>query len=477
MRKAWLLAGAALVGFSGVVAASTARAETLEEVLASAYLTNPSLQARRAEQRSVDEGVARALSGWRPSIRYTASAARTRTENNQYALPVQEHLREQLHTPTTQAVTIAQNLYQGGRTVASTRQAEASVLAERAQLHATEQQVLLNAATAYLNVVRDEAVLKLNINNEQVLRRQLEAAQERFRVGEITRTDVSQAEARLARSMADRVQAEGTLQASRANFVNVIGAAPQNLEPAQNGPAVPASFDEVKVTALAKNPNVIARDWTAQAAKDAIDVQRSVLLPSVDLRGDYSRSHGSTFADNVGSNLSEIDSLGATLQVTVPIYEAGEAYASVRSQKHTYGQRRIEADQARRDALESASAAWENLQAARARIKSYESQIQASEMALAGVEEEAKVGSRTVLDVLDAEQELFDARVNLVRAQRDSTVAAYTLKQAIGQLTAEALGLQVGIYDPVKHYEDVRGRFIGTGIEPLPGYEEYEFKK
>lgn len=467
MRKACLLAGVALVG-AGLIVPEIAGAETLEEVLSSAYTTNPTLQARRARLRAADEGVPQALANWRPTVTLSGDVGRGKYESNQSTIG-----RESQRNPQSYSLTVAQPLYRGGRTVAQTQQAEASVMAERALLQATEQTILLNAATAYLNVVRDEAVLKLNINNEQVLRRQLEAAQERFRVGEITRTDVSQAEARLSRATADRVAAEGALQNSRANFINVVGRPPETPQAPQATAVVPASFDEIKSLTLAKNPNVVAADWTAKAAKEGVDLVFGELLPTVSLNGEYSRGlDSSRFAEAGTVNKTESEVMQATLNVSVPLYEGGGTHSRVRAQKHTYGQRRIEADQARRDSLETATRGWEDLLAARARTRSYESQIRASEMALAGVEEEAKVGSRTVLDVLDAEQELFDARVNMVRAQHDEMVAAFQVKSALGQMTADGLALSVEVYDPTKHYEDVRDQWIGTGIEPAPGYND-----
>lgn len=468
MRKACLLAGVALVG-GALLFPEIAGAETLEEVLSSAYATNPTLQARRARLRAADEGVPQALANWRPTVTLSGDVGRGRYESNQSTIGRETH-----RDPKNYALNVSQPLYRGGRTTAQTQQAEASIMAERALLQATEQTVLLNAATAYLNVVRDEAVLKLNINNEQVLRRQQEAAQERFRVGEITRTDVSQAEARLSRATADRVAAEGALQNSRANFINVVGRPPETPQAPQGAVAVPASFDEIKALTLAKNPNVVAADWTATAAKEGVDLVFGELLPTVSLNGQYSRGldASSRFLDNGAINRAESENLQATLNVSVPLYEGGGTYSRVRAQKHTYGQRRIEADQSRRDSLESATRGWEDLQAARARTRSYQSQIRASEMALAGVEEEAKVGSRTVLDVLDAEQELFDARVNMVRAQHDEMVAAFQVKSALGQMTADGLALPVEVYDPTKHYEDVRNQWIGTGIEPAPGYND-----
>ncbi len=463
MSKARLMAGAALIGV-GLFVNGWAQAETLEEVLATAYATNPTLEARRAQLRATDEGVPQALSGWRPTVRASGDVSKTRVENNAFS---GDHRRRPL-TPKDVGLQVTQPLYSGGRTVAQTRQNESAVLAQRALLQAVEGQVLLNAATAYINVVRDEAVLKLNISNQQVLTRQLDAAKERFRVGEITRTDVSQAEARQARAVADRVAAEGALQGSRATFINVVGRAPESPKTPKSTVEVPTSYEEIKSISLAKNPNIIAADWTAQAAKEGIDLVQGELLPSVNLNGRWDRSYGATDHD------SETSELSAQVQVVVPLYEGGETYSRVRAQKHTFGQRKIEADQARRDALESATQGWENLQAARASIRSFQSQIKASELALSGVEEEAKVGSRTVLDVLDAEQELFVARVNLVRAKREEFVSAFQLKSALGQMTAEGLGLPVTVYDPTEHYNDVKNKWIGTGITPVPSYDQGE---
>lgn len=450
-----LMAGVLIAGAGIAMAAPGARAETLEQVLASAYATNPSLEAYRARVRATDEGVPQALSGWRPSVTLSSSVTRGRYESNSSSTTQRETNR----TGKSNSVTLSQPLYSGGGTVAATDQAEANVLAERANLTSREQTVLVSAATAYLNVVRDESLVKLNVQNEQVLRRQLEAAQERFRVGEITRTDVSQAEARLAEAVAQRVQAEGDLQNSRANFVNVVGRAPEGLEAPKSAVSVPGSFEEVMAQSLAQNPDVVAFDWTAKAAEHAIDVARADLLPTVSLSGEYSR------AFNTSANDVEAEALEGGVTLSVPLYEAGSAYSSVRQAKHSFGRSKIEADQKRRDAVETATKTWETLQAARARIRSYASQIKFQEMALAGVEEEAKVGSRTVIDVLNAEFELFNARVNLIKAQREEMVAAFQLRQAMGQATAQALALPVDVYDPTKHYEDVRGKWIGTGID------------
>ncbi|WP_142850286.1 TolC family outer membrane protein [Telmatospirillum sp. J64-1] len=438
---------------AGTLIAGPVNAQTLEEALALAYENNPTLLAQRAALRAVDETVPQALSGWRPTVSLSGDVGATRIESG----PVTDN-----RTPHSIGINVSQPLYRGGRTVAATNQAEETVLAQRALLQATEQTVLLNSATAYLNVVRDQAVLALTQNNEEVLRRQLEAASDRFRVGEITRTDVSQAEARLARALADRRLAEGNLEASRAAFQTLVGIQPGNLQQPPRLGDLPVNLEESVTLAAAANPSVLSTEYAARAAGAGVDLVRGELLPTVSLNGAALRGWDQGASDNV-------EQYQATVNVTVPLYEAGAVYGRLRQQKHIAGQRQIEVDEARRNAIELAAQSWEGLQTARASIEAFNSQINAARLALEGVREEALVGARTVLDVLDAEQELLDAQVSLVRAQRDEQVAAFQLRSAVGSLTAMALGLPVTVYDPIEHYEQTRGRWIGSDIITDPG--------
>lgn len=448
-KPRYLVAGLVFLG-------TAAHAQTLDEALITAYTNNPTLLAERARLRATDEQVPQALSGWRPVVRASADAGKSRVDSNTAVVN-----NPQTRSPRTIALQVSQPIYDGGRTPSAIDQAENTVKATRAQLTATEQGVLLSTATAYHNVLRDQAILDLNVNNVQVLRRQLEAAQDRFRVGEITRTDVSQSEARLARAIADRVSAEGNLQASRAAFQTVVGIVPGRLVPAAVVGGLPRSLPEATELAASQNPGVVATQFVAEAAENGVRVVRAELLPDVSVNGSVSRS------DDAVTTGSRAEVAQATLNLTVPLYQGGAVYSRVRQQKHTANQRRIEVNQERRNAIENAARAWESLQAAQARITSFKAQIQASEIALEGVQREAQVGSRTVLDVLDAEQELLDSRVNLVVAERDEAVAAFQLKSAIGRLTAAGLNLPVDIYDPVEHYQEVRGKWFGTAIEPV----------
>jgi outer membrane protein len=456
--KAVLLGGVALLGAT-FMGSGQVQAETLDEALALAYQNNPTLLAARAALRSVDESVPIALSGWRPSLNVTGNVARTRSETN--------IIRNSgggavfgggttLRTSQTAQAAFTQPVFNGWETAASTAQAKANVKAQRARLQASEAQVLTDAVAAYVDVLRDQAVVELQRNQVQVLSRQFEATNDRFRVGEITRTDVAQAEARLAGARASLITAEGNLQKSRAAYQNTIGKAPEALTPPPAAGNLPASVEDAISAALKGNPGFVAADFTAQAAQDAIDVTRSDLLPSVSLEASYQKGW------NTVADVSRAENAQARAVLTVPLYQSGAEYARLRQSKHVAGQRRLEADQARDDARENATASFENYQSATASLESLKSQINASQIALEGVQREAEVGSRTVLDVLDAEQELLNARVNLVTAERNQIVASYQLLAALGQLTAQNIGLKVEVYDPIEHYDDVKYQAFGS---------------
>lgn len=428
-----------------------ASAQSLEEALSLAYSNNPTLAAARAALRATDEQVPQALSDWRPSVTLSGDAGKEALRSPSSG----GTLKGQHRDPASLDLTVTQPLYRGGRTVAATQQAEDTVRAERARLTATEQAVLLDAVTAYMNVVRDRAVLELRVNNEQVLRRQLQATRDRFQVGEVTLTDVHQAEARLSGATAARVQAEGALEVSRAQYRNVIGEFPGALTAPPVPADIPADGDGVVNQALANNPNVQAAVFDERTSVGAVTEVRGELLPSVDLTGSVSKNY-----DSNGEH-TRLTTVEAQVSVSVPLYQSGSVYSRLRSARQTVVQRRQKLETARRDAIQEGTQKWQNLTTARAAIESYKAQVAANEIALDGVRREAAVGSRTVLDVLDAEQELLDSRVNLVGAQRDQMVAIYGVKSAIGSLTARDLSLPVEYYDPEVHYREVRDKWFG----------------
>ncbi len=428
-----------------------ATAQTLQEALAQAYTANPQLEAQRAALRAVDEQVPQALSNYRPTVEGTASIGTAETDVSGAAGVANNGSRTT--QPRTLGVAVTQPIYRGGRTAAQVSRAENVVQAGRAQLFATEQTILLNAATAYFDVVRDQATLELNTNNEQVIGRQLEATRDRFRVGEVTRTDVSQAESRLAGATSNRILSEGNLASSRAVYTRIVGSTPGRLTQPRPTFSLPASMQETIDLAVAANPSIVASQFTEAAARDAIDQVRGEALPSVNLRGSLQRGL------ETSANAYRTDSGSVTAQLTVPLYQAGAVTSRVREATQTAGQRRIEIDQARTQTIETAIRAWQALTTSRASIQSRQAQVRAAEIALEGVRQEATVGSRTTLDVLDAEQELLNARVGLVQSQRDELAAAFQILAATGQLGARQLNLPVQAYDVEENYRSVRDRW------------------
>ncbi len=456
-RSVWATA----VLFCALTATSPVAAESLERALISAYQNNPTLLAARAELRAVDESVPQALSNYRPDVSMSVEIGKQSSRTKSGFFTAKEN-----RTPRTlNWVEVDQPLFRGFRTLAETREAEHRVRAQRALLMSTEQDVLEAAATAYMDVVRDQAVLDLNINNVQVLERQLQATRDRFSVGEVTRTDVAQAEARLSRARADRVTAEGDLEASRARYENVVGARPGNLVQPPGLSELPATFEEALSLATAQNPNVISAKFIERAARDGVDIVAGELLPTISLNARVARNRET----NVSDGLSDTEIV--TTRIRVPFYQSGSVTSRLREAKQVVGQRRMQISVARRDAVEDATRAWEDLQTSRAEIRAFTTEANANSIALEGVEEEAAAGLRTVLDVLDAEQELLDARVNLVRAQRDEVVAGFRLLTAVGRLTAQDLGLPVEIYDPNRYYERVRLKLWGLG-DGLPNVKK-----
>lgn len=436
----------------------TASADTLQDAMALAYQGNPNLLAARAQLRATDENVPIALSGWRPTLDVTGQFQNSSNETQVFSGGnVGQVVTGGTTVRTSQSlrVQVVQPIFRGFRTIAQTAQARNRVAAQRARLEATEAQVLLQAATAYLDVILNQTVVELRMNNVQVLTRQLEATNDRFRVGEITRTDVAQSEANLAGAKAELVQAEGALQQARSAYQNIVGKAPENLERPDLPGLLPDSLQAAIDVAIRDNPNFLAADYTALAADEAITLARGDLLPSVQLVGSFSKGWN-TVADK-----SRTENATALAQVSVPIYQAGAEYARLRQSKHTAGQQRLLADQARLDARNAATASWEDLQATTAAIESFQAQVSANEIALEGVQREAEVGARTVLDVLEEEQRLLNSRVNLERSQRDQVVAAYQLLSAMGMLTGGEMGLDVATYDPETHFDDVEYQFFG----------------
>lgn len=440
---------------AAVLAATPASAQTLTEAFAYTYNNNPQILAQRALLRATDEQVPQALANWRPTVTLTGTAGFERAGIAARGSSTQFSSFE----PRAADLRITQPLYRGGRTEAQTRQAINTVQSTRAQTLGVETQVFQSVAQTYLDVVRDQTLVEVNRSNEQVLRRQLEATQDRFRVGEVTRTDVAQAESQLAQATAQRINAEGQLEVSRANYARAVGHPPGRLVQPRERPVLPATRDEALALAANNNPNVISAMFTELAARDNIDLVRGQLLPTINLVGDLNRS----FAPSVSLQTTRQDTASAVLQLTMPLYEGGAIWSQTRAAEQTVGQRRGQLDDARRLAVQQATQAWETLQSARAAITSFGAAVRAAQIALEGIQQEALVGSRTVLDVLISEQQLFTTQSQLVGAQHDAALAEFNLAAATGRLIAPELRLPVQLYDMERHYRAVKDKWLGFG--------------
>ncbi len=457
-RKALLVAVAA----AAVAVATPSAAETLRQALTSAYKFNPRLDAERARLRATDEEVPRAKSGYRPQVFGSADVGYqySATRGGVGAGSGERH-------PRGYGVDISQNVFNGFRTTNAVREAEAVVRSGRATLLVIEQSVLLEAVVAYADVVRDQAVVRLRENNVNVLTRELRAAQDRFNVGEVTRTDVAQATARRAGSVSALDLARANLRTSRAAYERVVGHPASNLvDPGVPERYMPKTQDESLGIANRENPNIVAALYREQAARHTVDRIWGELLPEVNVDASYDRRFGSS------ETISDAETTAVTGRLTVPIYQGGEVSARVRQAKHTHVSRLQEVEQMRTEAQADVVASWSRVQASRAQLVSDSAQVDANRTALAGVREEERVGQRTVLDVLNAELELLNAEVNLVTTRRDLSVNAYALLSSIGRLGAEHLSLGTEVYDPEAHYFDVRRKWWGISITHADGRRE-----
>jgi len=456
LRRALAAAGAL------ALSAAPASAETLQGALIQAYQNNPSLNAQRAAVRVADENVPQALSGYRPRVSLSASIAETYIDTlsrTTSATGATSYSSSSGHNAVqTYGGTVTQNLYNGFQTGNRTRQAESQVSSARENLRLTEQLVLLSAVTAYMNLLRDTAILDLQRRNVEVLEEQLRQTRDRFNVGEVTRTDVAQSESRLAAGRSSMLSAESNVTTSRAAYRQVIGVDPGRLTAGSPVDRLsPRTLPQGISQARAQHPSVTTAMFNIDSAQFQVKIAEGALHPTLNLVGSAQKQYGSN------SSLQSLESFNGSVsgQLNVPVYQGGSEYATVRQAKETLAQRRIDLDTARDQAQQSFVQSWGQLEAAKAQIQATQAQVTAAEIALNGVREEARVGQRTTLDVLNAQQELVNARVALVTAQRDRVVASYTLLSASGRLSAQVLGLGVPVYDPTVHYRQVRDSWFG----------------
>ncbi|MGA8171700.1 MAG: TolC family outer membrane protein [Methylocystis sp.] len=443
--------------------AGAASAETLNGALARAYEGNPDLNQSRANVRARDEDAPKALAGMRPKASITANAGPEYAtvkipagRNNDGSRAYSED--EFLGKPRGAAFNVSQTLFDGGRTANSVRQAESSVLSARATLRQTEQSILQSAATSYMNVLRDTAILALRKSNVAVLTEQLRLTRDRFQVGEVTRTDVAQAEASLAQANSDVYTAQGMLKISIAGYRQVVGVEPKTLEPAPGvEKMLPKSLNEAIALALVESPAVVAALHQVDVAALAVKVAEAALAPTVSVTAQVGPQYDS-FLGFPGTRQFSAQAIG---NLNIPLYQGGSEFASIRQAKEQLGQARLSADLQRDNARVGVVTSFAQLETAKASIVSNQAAVRAAEIALMGVREEAKVGQRTTLDVLNAQQALLSARVNLVIAQHDKVVASYAALAAVGRLSTRELRLSVVDYDPTVHYEQVKDRWLG----------------
>ena len=443
--------------------ASVAAAETMQSALVKAYQNNPQLNAQRATARSIDENVPQALSGYRPKLsvtagvseQYTSLTAKTPSPFNP-AQPAYDNAANFL-TPWSVGITGTQTLFNGFQTANRTRAAESQVSGAREALRVMEQTILLSAATTYMDVLRDSANLEVQRSNVRVLQETLKQTRDRFDVGEVTRTDVAQAEAQLAAGQSAELAAESTLTTSKANYRQIILVEPVNLAP---GSPVDRFFPKTLGASielgLTENPSVTSAMYGVDVSFLQVKINEGALLPVVSAQ----ISAQQTSEPAVGLTTQFVGTAGAN--VTIPIYQGGGEYSLIRQSKETLAQQRLTLDLTRNQVRQSVVQAWGQLEAAKAQVVAAQSQVTSSEVALNGVREEARVGQRTTLDVLNAQQALVNARVALVTAQHDRVVASYSVLSAVGRLSPQVLGLPTAVYDPMIHYQQVRDAWIGV---------------
>ncbi len=432
-------------------------AESIAAALASAYMGNPTLNAERARQRATDELVPQALSGWRPTVTAQGQTGYQQTYSNTTTFGK----RTTDSSPTSLSITLTQPLFSGFATVAGTKQAEATVSAGAQQLLNVEQTVLLNAATAFMDVIRDRQIVVLNEKTVSFLKEELKAANARFSVGEITKTDVAQARAALSLAQAQLEVARANRASSTATYEKTIGHAPGSLAYPGLSRHLPKSLNEALRIASRINPQILAAAYTQQAAEQNVTVVQAGLLPSLHFETDYYLAHHTSA---ITKATEQVQVLGV---LSVPLYEAGQVYSEVRQAKQVESQRRIQIIEAARAVRSSVVQAWNNFIAAGQTIVSLKAQVSANRLALEGVRQEALVGTRTTLDVLNAEQTLTTSQISLVTSQHDQIVGAYRLIAATGQMTARVLRLGVPVYDAGANRRNVRDKFIGTSVNTV----------
>ncbi|MDD2876156.1 MAG: TolC family outer membrane protein [Acidiphilium sp.] len=450
-------------------AAPSARPATLTQALAEAYADNPTLQEQRANLRATDEAVPAALAGWRPTIEVQGTAGRI-TGTTEEAFPgtnpftgqttLNRSTLAQSRNEAIGQITVTQPIYKGGATVAKTHEAKNSVYAARAQLLSTEQSVFAKVVNAYVTVITDRQLLALDINNRRVLNQQLRAVEDQFNVGEITETSVAQAQASLAGAQEQVEVADGNLHIANETFRQLVGASPAaHLVPPQPLALPIKNRADLIHQAMINNPDVIAALFTQGSDRDAVDVAIAALAPQISIAAsayDESNPSGPHSRATGGQVLANL---------TVPLYQGGSEYAAIRQARDKVQFADAGVIDARRTAVQSATQAWEGLIASKAAVRSTQEEIRSDAIALDGTERQEIVGTRDTLDVLNAQQLLFNAQTTQIQNIANVVNESYSIAAAIGRLTATDLALPVTHYDDLKYYNSVKDALFGNGNE------------
>lgn len=428
---------------------------TLAQALVETYAYNPALLAERAKLRATDEGVPQAVAGWRPTIIVAGTAGHGGGLEREFIGGTHAKLSLDRNIATAQA-TVTQPLYSGGRVNASIHKANNAVFAERANLIAEEESAFSDTVNAYVGVVQARDIAAIDRNNEKVLGQQLKATQDRFRVGEITQTDVAQAQAALASATATRLTAEGTVQTAEATYLRAVGSSP----PADLVPPEPLRLPvrtQQQAAAMAgdNNPSVISALFGLAGARNAVDVAFGALLPQLSLQGQALQSNNASQRSFVTNGYQVLANL------SVPLYQGGAEYAAVRQARETVSQQDQLVADARRTAVQNAVQAWETLQAALASAASSRAAVDANRVALEGTERQALVGTATTLDVLITQQTLLNSQTSLVQNLASIVTASYAVASAVGRLTARDLALPVNYYNDTAYYQAVKNKWFG----------------
>lgn len=437
------------------LAPAPALADTLADALAAAYRTNPTLDSARQQTRQVDETFAQARAGFLPQVGVSGEYG-TQLRIIETESPAGTVRTKSSTDPESASVSASQSIFEGGRRLGQIGLANAQIRASQEGLRSTEQSVLLDVIAAYVNVQRDAESVRIRENNVRLLERQQQAAKDRFEVGEITRTDVAQADARLSGALAGLASARADHEASLAEYARIVGMPAQDLEAPPAVAGLPSTLEEAVAVALDLNPDLRQFKENEAAARQQVRIARADLLPQLSVVGRMARDIDAT------TRGVRADSQSAAAQLTIPLFEGGFARSRTRQARIGVLRAKAQTEEVRRGVVSQTTSAWNDYAAAQRVIEASRSQVKANELALEGVEQEQQVGLRTTLDVLDAQQELLDSQLALVRAERDAYVAAHGLLLSIGKLDARTLGVNAPLYDPDDHRDAVSWTILST---------------